>query len=485
MNNQLTYNRYQNIIEDWNSFEEYLRKPLPKCIWLNSFRNDSKIIVNSLESKGIKLKKISWTDSAFRIEEGDSNFYFEYVTGQVHIQEEVSMLPVKFLDIQPDDFVLDMCSAPGNKTAQISTSLGDAGCIVANDKDFSRMRALKDTIERMSLTNVVSVVQDGTIFPEFSQFDKVLVDAPCSCEGTSRKKSRVLKPKKTVDYYLKFNNLQKKLLKKAISLTKVGGTIVYSTCTYAPEENEMVVDQVLKHFGTDKIELKKIDIPNYNYSRGITNWDGKIFDKSLENSIRIYPHQNNTGGFFICVIKKIGEVNNSIGEVFKQNKKFNLFSDLQKIDYVKERFSLKDNDLERYTLLQPNPKEAYLTSISPSILDKVKFLPFDAIGLRFLHYNMRFPKPTIPAIMLLGNRIQQNFILVNREQAKSFLLCEDFVIDDDQLDNITGFGYVVIVYKKIYLGIANYKLIENEKAAVSMYKKLSDNKNSKKLTQIL
>lgn len=226
------------------------------------------------------------------------------------VQEEAAMIPVLLLDLKPGERVLDLCAAPGNKTAQLSVALGDTGTVVANDSSLARLGVLQGSIDRLGLTNVVTTVHDARSFPVPPEgYDAVLADVPCSCEGTSRKNPEVLfRNTETERSYL--TTVQKGILRRAIECAKPGGMVVYSTCTYAPEENEAVIHEILQDTQLD-VELVPINLPGFKFSSGLSSWQGQSFDSSISRCARVWPHENNTGGFFIALLKKNGAATDS------------------------------------------------------------------------------------------------------------------------------------------------------------------------------
>jgi 16S rRNA C967 or C1407 C5-methylase (RsmB/RsmF family) len=179
---------------------------------------------------------------------------------------------------------------------------------VANDRNVYRLRALRRVIDRLGVANTSVTAYDGANYPrESGEFDKVLVDAPCSCEGTSRKNPEVVHAS-SVDYFNRLSGTQRALLRQAVRRCRKGGLIVYSTCTYAPEENELVVDDLLEEFGAHALRLLPARIDGLASSPGITRWDGRQLSEELTRTMRLWPHQNDTGGFFVALLEKTAEV---------------------------------------------------------------------------------------------------------------------------------------------------------------------------------
>jgi NOL1/NOP2/sun family putative RNA methylase len=296
--------RYRDIVDDWAAFADALARPLPLCVWTNTLRTDPAYIQGRLEADGLNPRPVSWYPGAFLLSpELRPGNRFEYVAGLYHVQEEASLLPPVILDPRPGSRVLDACAAPGNKTVQMALRMQNTGTIVANDRDYRRNKAVSRAVDRLGIFNTVMTTYDAANYPGAAgSFDAVLADVPCSCEGTSRKNSDVFVMLEGQDPGL-LQRKQKAILRKAIELTRPGGRIVYSTCTYAPEENEAVVDAMVKHFG-DGIRLLPVRVDGFLGAPGLTAWQGQSFDASLTHALRVYPHHHDTGGFFVALIEK-------------------------------------------------------------------------------------------------------------------------------------------------------------------------------------
>ncbi len=291
--------RYRDIVDDFDAFLEYSNRPLPKIIWTNLLKTQVSAIGSLLNTNKINSSPIDWWPGAFKI---NSPFKpgktIEFLSGQIHVQEEVSMLPVMAVDPQPNETILDMCAAPGNKTAGLCLKLKESGLVVGNDLKSGRIALLQNTITRLGFTNCLITQQDGLDISTDHYFDKILVDAPCSAEGNIRKSKWSRRNQSRTE---KYRPIQQALLKQALRLVKKGGAVIYSTCTYSPIENEMVVNSVLG----PNIRIEPIGLPkSLTYSPGITEWEGEKLDPSLAQSCRFWPHQNDTGGFYVAKLRK-------------------------------------------------------------------------------------------------------------------------------------------------------------------------------------
>jgi NOL1/NOP2/sun family putative RNA methylase len=213
------------------------------------------------------------------------------------------MLPAIILNPTEKDLVLDMCAAPGNKSSYLAQIMNNKGLIIANDIDKNRIKTLKYVLKKLGVTNTIITNNDGTKLKTSLKFNKILLDAPCSCEGTIRKKPKILKTWSR-NLINKKSDLQKKLILNAYKLLKNKGVLVYSTCTIAPEENEEVINYLLNKKKDAKIEEIKLDPNLLNYTKGIIKYKNKKYNKELKKAIRIDSYKTDLEYFFICKIRK-------------------------------------------------------------------------------------------------------------------------------------------------------------------------------------
>ena len=296
--------RYNKLAPSPKLFSKIIQEPLKPCIRINTNKISREEIVSGLKKQGWQLKQIPFYENAFVIENADNDnrigLTIEHFIGYFYMQEVVSLLPAVVLAPQKGEVVLDVCAAPGSKTTQMSQMMHNTGLIVANDNDFMRLKPLKYNIEKCGCLNVAITNIDGRVIK--GKFDKILLDAPCSSEGQIRKDWKVLS-RWSEDYIKTFSNLQKQFIKHAFEILKPNGILVYSTCTFAPEENEEVVNYLLENFENAKLE--KIELKDFKFSEGIIEWQGKKFKSEIKKCVRVWPHQNDTGGFFVAKITKL------------------------------------------------------------------------------------------------------------------------------------------------------------------------------------
>uniref|UniRef100_A0A1J3DZ81 tRNA (Cytosine(34)-C(5))-methyltransferase n=1 Tax=Noccaea caerulescens TaxID=107243 RepID=A0A1J3DZ81_NOCCA len=436
------YYKEQRIVktEEWDSFMEILRKPLPAAFRVNSngqFCDEIRSIlendfVKSLQAEAIESgeleaikplpwypKNLAWHSNFSRkeirknqtLERFHEFLKLETEVGNMTRQEAVSMVPPLFLDVHPDHFVLDMCAAPGSKTFQLLEIIHESsepgslpnGMVVANDVDYKRSNLLIHQTKRTCTTNLMVTNNEGQHFPNCHSkrtlpidqllFDRVLCDVPCSGDGTLRK---------APDIWRRWNSgsgnglhsLQVVLAMRGLSLLKVGGRMIYSTCSMNPIEDEAVVAQILRRCGCS-VELVDVSdkLPQLIRRPGLKKWkvhdrggwyrsykdvpksqrDGvlksmfpcgksdkdyediasisseeEVCDLPLERCVRILPHDQNTGGFFIAVFHKVSPLPEIQEKLINQRRNRNTSGENAEQIVVEEAADL-DNGLKEST----------------------------------------------------------------------------------------------------------------------------------------
>jgi len=295
---------------DYSNFCKVLDERYTNSVRCNTLKISPEDLKVKLEAKGWEIKQpfedypeIFVIDSV--LEPGAIGNSLEYALGYYYAQEVSSMMPPLALGVSKEDTVLDIAAAPGSKTTQLAAMMENKGSLIANDVTLGRIRILSTNLQRCTVTNCVVTQHEGSnlcnrIKELGFEFDKILVDAPCSGEGTLRTnpKTALMFNEKLIK---KMSNTQKALLKSAIKVLKVGGEVVYSTCTHGPEENEEVIDSVLE---SGDVEIVDVEIP-LKTREGVMEWEGKKFNEDIRKCVRVYPQDNNTEGFFIAKLRKV------------------------------------------------------------------------------------------------------------------------------------------------------------------------------------
>ncbi len=298
--------------KEYKDYIESLDIPLKTSIRCNTLKISPNKLKQRLENKKWEIKQpfknypeILIIESSLK--PGQLGRSIEHQLGYYYVQDISSMMPIISLKPKQKEVILDLCAAPGSKTTQAAAKMENKGTIIANDTKLGRTNILNTNLERCGVTNTIVTKRDGIQLCEKIlekipnlKFDKILVDAPCSGEGTLKtsKKTFLIW---NINMIKKLSKIQKKLIASAIKILKPGGELVYSTCTHSPEENEEIIDFAVKNFN---IKIEKIELP-IKSENGIAGFNNKNYDSQVKLTHRIYPHDNNTEGFFLSKLKKL------------------------------------------------------------------------------------------------------------------------------------------------------------------------------------
>ena len=277
-------------------------KPLIPSIRVNTLTISALDLKQRLEEKGFELEQIEWVPYGFNVIRKSHNLgsSHEFLQGYYYLQNVASMLSAIILDPKPNEIVIDMCAAPGSKSTHLAQLMRNEGSLILIDKYKNRIPALETNLRRMGIINSIVLNMDSINLSKLKIYaDKILLDAPCTGEGLIRQDPSRKKSKKMRDIE-KMASIQKNLLKAGLTSLKEGGKLLYCTCSIAPEENELVVNEILSeqdNFGIIKISK------NYGL-KGLIEIFGNKLIEDLKLSQRLYPHIHDTIGFYFCLIKK-------------------------------------------------------------------------------------------------------------------------------------------------------------------------------------
>lgn len=282
-------------------------QPKPTTFRANTLKASAPDVRQRLTEEGFLLETVPWCPEAFVLRRGGLRELQEtelYRSGAIYVQSLSSMLPPLVLDPQPGETVLDLTAAPGSKTTQLACLMRGEGRLVANDNNRVRFYKLQANVAKQGAGNVELTLRHGESFgkQQPDAFDRVLVDVPCSAEGQflTQEPSSFLywKPWKVAEMARK----QRRLLLSALQALHSGGVAVYSTCTFAPEENEAVVAWALEACG-GAAELEPMSLGVPNRMAGLRAWEGRAFPPSLARAVRVLPTPL-MEGFFIARLRK-------------------------------------------------------------------------------------------------------------------------------------------------------------------------------------
>jgi len=280
----------------------------PTTLRVNTLKADSRGIASKLKSQGFKLQSVSWSPEAFILlnkSKKDLTKTNSYKNGEIYLQSLASQLPPIILDPQAGETVLDLTAAPGSKTSQITAIMNQEGQLTAIELNEPRFHKLVHNLEHLGVNPdfIHPENTDGVYFAKHNpeKFDKILLDAPCSAEArfcvNNPKSFSYWSPKTIKDMKSK----QWRLLKSAWIALKPGGTLVYSTCTLAPEENEVQIHKMLTEFPEAKVI--PISLPGLSKMSPILKWNEEKLNPEVSKTLRIRPTKL-IESFFVAKLKK-------------------------------------------------------------------------------------------------------------------------------------------------------------------------------------
>ncbi len=292
--------RYREVVDEFDQFVATLTRPPVNSFRVNTLKADLDTTLHRLEDLGLDPQPVPWYDAAFTVKSDDIlSATLERFLGTIYQQELASMLPPLVIadKLRSAATVLDACAAPGSKTTLAAAIMQNRNVIIANDRNYGRIRALQFNVHKFGAINTMITNFELQNFPA-AAFDVVMLDAPCSSTGTVRKSPKLLnswQPSVSVGYA----GRQKDLILRAYDMLNPGGTLVYSTCSLAPEENEGVVDHLLRNRKADVVEL---DLSGFTFALGLPSWENRDFHPAVRKCGRVWPHHNDTDGFFIAKV---------------------------------------------------------------------------------------------------------------------------------------------------------------------------------------
>lgn len=400
MNKDFFYNKMTNLLKnEADDFFKALGQELNKGIRLNGLKLDKELFLKLMP---FNMIDIPWCKEGFFLTDSDErpSKHPYYYAGLYYLQEPSAMLPVEALDIKPGDKVLDISAAPGGKSTQIASKLQNKGIIVANDINPKRAIALQKNISMFGIKNNVIFNQkpDNLVNVFEGYFDKILVDAPCSGEGLIKKDFKNYESDNE-----KYVAMQKEILKSTQAMLKSGGEMVYSTCTFSPEENEGII----KWFIEEYAEFEVIDINiTFDEKIGVLSYgqpDWVNGPEYLSKVRRAWPHKIKGEGHFIAKLRKNESTNKS------SNSNTNFRVNNVQIDAFKE-FS-EEYNLEGYRFEFIHNINNQLYYVPENLID-IKNLKAVNIGLNLGEIkNKKFIPSQELALVLNKNKFVNNINL--------------------------------------------------------------------------
>lgn len=302
--------RFSDVLtqEEIEKILKLQQEPLSMGIRINPLKRDPQQAMKALSSRyGWDVEPLSFCTNGWIIRTSKSSpgLTIEHRLGQYYLQDPASMVPVSLFAIdQSQPLILDMAASPGGKTTHLVDRTLDRGFILANDASKARINALRAVLSSWGAINIAVTNYPGEVFGSWypETFDLVLLDAPCSMENLRPSPTHPLR-ETTQDERLRLQTRQIQLLSSGLQALRVGGQLLYATCSLAPEEDEAVIDALLKIYpGSFSIEdvSDKFDFE----ASGLIGFEDKQFSSSLANSLRLWPHKTGMSGFFCALLTK-------------------------------------------------------------------------------------------------------------------------------------------------------------------------------------
>lgn len=260
-----------------------------------------------LSQGGIAFERVEWMEGVYRIAPEDKLRLTQteaFYGGRLYIQNLSSMIAPVLLAPRPEETVLDLVAAPRGKTLNLAGMMQNTGWLSAVEPSRERFFRLCDNLTQQAVTNAHTYMTDGRSVgkkcPEM--FERILLDAPCSSEARFKTYDEKSTSFWSVHKVKETSKLQRRLLLSAFDALKPGGKLLYSTCSFSPEENESPLQHLLERHG-EHLKTLPLVLPFDNVQKPLERWGKEVYDERIQNAVRILP-TDTIDGFFICLLEK-------------------------------------------------------------------------------------------------------------------------------------------------------------------------------------
>jgi 16S rRNA (cytosine1407-C5)-methyltransferase len=415
---------------------EELQKPLLPAIRINRLKSDPSTLIKKLsEENNWKIQPVPYCSTGWFIESGEVSISqcVEHRLGYYYIQDAASMLPVELFDFNTDEppLILDMAASPGGKTTHLIDRSLDQGLVIANDSSADRITALRLVLQTWGAMNVAVTHFPGEYFGVWfpGTFDRVLLDAPCSMQNLRSTENRPVRSI-TPGERDRLAKRQVSLLESAIKAVKVGGQVVYSTCTLSPQEDEAVLDDLINKYGS-AIQIEESGSHLITPAPGLLTDGERIFNPEVQRSVRLFPHRYHTSGFFAALITK--RENISVERQDSPDRPFTR-TRLKALD-TRE----KDNLLGFFNGTYGFDLKAVLETMQLSLfrredsiyalpnkwLNLFEHVPFQSLGLLLCENFSESYIPSHELVTRFGLDFQKGYVVLSENQVPGWLHGED------------------------------------------------------------
>ncbi|PKF61145.1 16S rRNA (cytosine(1407)-C(5))-methyltransferase RsmF [Psychromonas sp. psych-6C06] len=439
------------ILPESLSLQEFVdscHQPLRRSIRVNTLKISITDFINRAAEHGWILSPIPWCETGFWIsienETSPLGNSFEHLAGLFYIQEASSMMPVSalfhYFQADEDKTLLDAAAAPGSKTTQIAAKMDNKGLIIANEFSSSRIKMLHANIQRCGIKNVALTHFDAKVFGTWlpDSFDAILLDSPCSGEGTIRKDKLAMKNWSQIAIE-DIASMQQGLIESAFQALKVDGVLIYSTCTLSLEENQNICTHLQTKY-PDSVEFLSLGSLYEGAEKVIT----------AEGFLHIWPQVYDSEGFFVAAIRKIAKV--EVSHAKKRLGKIPFIrptrqKEAQLYSYFSKQFGIENID----GMLYQRDKEFWLfpDNIKPFINE----IRFSRLGIKIAEEfgNLRKVgfKTQHEFVTTFGQLATKNIIELTAQQAQSFYQG----VDIRDINTSKATGEALASYRGVIIGL--------------------------------
>ena len=431
-----------------DDFINACRRPLRKSIRVNTLKITVEDFIKKAEQKNWQLTPIPWCSEGFWLERpsneeqnlalGNTDLH---LSGAMYVQEASSMLPPIALkqSIQTSSTVLDMASAPGSKTSQLAALMNNQGVLVANELSSSRLKVLSATLKRMGVGNCALSHFDGVIFGNYMYecFDSILLDAPCSGEGTLRKDPYAL-DNWSEQHVAEISALQTTLLESALQALKPGGVVVYSTCTLNQQENQHVIATLAQRY-PEQFEPISLERLFEHSARALTK----------EGYLHVWPHYYDSEGFFVAALRKTG----ASMATPKVNKRIKPFA--YQAASKKQQAAIQAHFTQQFGIQLPESHSVYLKGqdywLLPNSFLRVKDeMRFERVGIKLAEEFKQGFRTSHDAITALGPLVSKNLVELDHQQAHQYYQGKDISYPNNSQ------GELAVCYQGQIIGLGKW-----------------------------
>jgi len=437
--------RFSKILsqEEIQDILEIQKKDLPPGIRINLLKASPKDAIKNLSRRyNWQVRKLPFIENGWTIQESDTSpgGTIEHRMGQYYLQDAASMVPVSLFEFDmPHPLILDMAASPGGKTTHLIDRSMDKGFIIANDGSSGRIPALRSVLETWGGINQIITNYPGEDLGRWfpAKLDIVLLDAPCSMENLRPTPNHPLRETSPVERQ-RLQERQIQLLKSGLQALKPGGQLVYSTCSLAPEEDEVVIDRILQRY-PNSIKIENVSGKFDFDAAGLISFGEETFHSDLKHALRLWPHKTEMSGFFCALMTLKHPI-----ETPQDSQPGRDFSSthLKKIDHnLQDKIVAQINQnygLDLTCVLEEHELEIYqrfdqLFLIPQRYLEHFIDLPYAYIGMPLGQWLGEELNPSHPFVSRFGDQFNRGKIQINESDVSLWTSGRDIRNPDTNL----------------------------------------------------